>query len=209
MAASIGQTINRRRRARFFARPGGATMPAALTTRNALGDCNAPVALRGRHRRMGFGFAALWPARRGRGRREHRPLEPDHVGQRRRRGALPLAGLDRPAWLHHAAWHLSPANDGAALVLAALLQFADAVFDFLPRRLRHSRHLRYRAARRAGLARLRAARSGPRRHLVRLGRTGRHEPHHDRGALGTPSDAWRRYSPTMVLAPARRSGGAA
>src|SRR5580692_8382786 len=157
MAAGAWQMINRGCRARFFAGSGGATMLPSLSTRTTLGDCNAPVALRDCHRRVGFGFPALWPARRGLSRREYRPRQPDHVGQRRRLRALPLAGLDRPARLHHTARHLSPANDGAALVLAPVLQFTDAVLDFLPWRLRHSWHLRNLAAGRTGLAWLRAA----------------------------------------------------
>src|SRR5580704_1896238 len=80
--------VNRRCRAYFFARLGSATMLPALPTKTMLGDCNAPVALCGCHRRMGFGFPALWPARRGRRRRQHRPRQPDHGGQRRRRAAL-------------------------------------------------------------------------------------------------------------------------
>ena len=51
-------------------------------------------------------------------------------------------GCRPPGRLHHPARHLSPANDGSALVLEEILQFADAVFDFLPWRLRHPRHLR-------------------------------------------------------------------
>src|SRR5580704_6488362 len=158
-------------------------MLPALSTRTMLGDCNAPVASRDCHRRLVFDLRALLRTCRGLGRRQCRPRQPDYGGQRRRHAALQLAGLDRPAGLHHAARQLSPANDGAALVLAPLLQLADAVFDLLPWRLRHSRHLRNLAAGRTGFARLRAARSGPRRHPVRAGRTGRHEPHHDRGTL--------------------------
>src|SRR4029077_8175548 len=77
-------------------------------------------------------------------------------------------------------------------VLAVVLQFTNAVFDLLPWRLCHSRHLRNLAVGRSGLARLRAARSGPRRDPVRAGWARGHEPHHDRGALGAPSRNGRR-----------------
>src|SRR5580704_1250338 len=130
--------INPRRHDRFT-RPGAATM-LPVGVEEGAGGLHAPIILRGFHRRMVFGLAAL-PARRRRRPGADRPLEPDHGCRRRRHGALPVAGLDRAAWLHHAARHLSPADDGAALVLAAVLQFADAAFDLLPWRLCHSRHL--------------------------------------------------------------------
>ena len=54
--------------------------------------------------------------------------------------ALQLAGLDRPQRLRHAERRIPSADDGAALVLAQILQFADAALDLLLSRLRHSRH---------------------------------------------------------------------
>ena len=153
------------------------------STRTMLGDCNAPVALRGCHRRMVFGFRALL-ASAPRPQSSSISTAPARPWRSASTACRAIAGGCRPPGrLHHPARHLSPANDGAALVLAPLLQFTDAVFDFLPWRLRHSRHLRNLAAGRTGLARLRAARSGPRRHPVRAGRAGRHGPDHDRGTL--------------------------
>src|SRR5580704_8991296 len=54
--------INRCYRICFFARLGNATVLPALSTRTMPEDCNAPVALRGCHRRVDFSFPALWPA---------------------------------------------------------------------------------------------------------------------------------------------------
>src|SRR5262245_2675340 len=79
------------------------------------------------------------------------------------RMAVSVDGAPRYHWrvstarLYHAARHLSSGNAGAALVLAQILQFADATFDLLLRRLCYPRQLRNLPSRPPGLARLRAA----------------------------------------------------
>src|SRR5688572_29513391 len=80
-----------------------------------------------------------------------------------------MAGLDRARPVRDAERCVPSAAAGAALVLAPLLQFADAVFGVLPQRLRHSRHLRNPPARRTGVAWLRAAASAQRRGAVLAG----------------------------------------
>src|SRR5207302_225360 len=72
-----------------------------------------------------------------------------------------------------------------ALVLAQILQFADAAFDLLLWRLRHSWQLRNFASRPPSLARLRAARSQQRRDPVRPGATRRHGRDHDLDSVGS------------------------
>jgi len=89
-----------------------------------------------------------------------------------------------------------------ALVLAQILQFADAAFDFLLWRLRHPRQLRDFASRPPCLARLCAARSRQRCGPVRPRAARRHEHHHDRYSLALTSDrspARRREEAKKIL----------
>src|SRR5262249_438371 len=121
ITAALTSPVNPLSRGCFTSR-NVATMLPVRPRRNAPGALYASVAVCGAHRRWIFAYSAVLPTRRsGRWRRDRRPLEPNHVSLGRRHAALPLAGLDRAARLHHAAGHLSPADDGAELVLAALL----------------------------------------------------------------------------------------
>src|SRR5262249_31676020 len=97
-----------------------------------------------------------------------------------------LAGLDRAGRLRHAERHVRPAAAGAPLVLAPVLQLADAVFDLLPSRLCHPRQLRDPAPGRPGLAWLRAAASDPRRDALRPGAEARDRRDPDRGVGRNP-----------------------
>jgi hypothetical protein len=78
----------------------------------------------------------------GRNRRPHRQILAAHVGERQRRAALHLAGVHWPQRLWQAERRVRAADDGAALVLEEILQFADAALDLLLSRLRHSRRRR-------------------------------------------------------------------
>ena len=88
----------------------------------------------------------------GRPQGRYRQILTAHVGARRWRAALFVAGVDGPQRLWHAERHLPSAIDDAALLLAQILQFADAARDLLLSRLRHSRHDRHLPPRRPGLA---------------------------------------------------------
>jgi hypothetical protein len=109
-----------------------------------------------------------------------RQVIPAHGGECRRYDAIQLTGFDRPQRLGHAERRIPPAIDGAALVLATILQFADAAFDLLLSRLRHSRHLRAVAARWSGVAWLRQAASVACGSPVRIGRAQRSAQYADR-----------------------------
>src|SRR4051812_17836265 len=67
--------------------------------------------------------------------RSYRQIFPADVGEHRRLPPLQLAGVDRPLRLWHAERRVPAADDGAALVLAKILQLADAAFDLLLSRL--------------------------------------------------------------------------
>src|SRR5439155_25446853 len=86
----------------------------------------------------------------------YRQILAAHVGERQRTAAPRVAGLHRAQRLWHAERRLRAADDGAALALQEILQFADAAFDLLLSRLRHSRHQRPPSSWRPGLAWLRA-----------------------------------------------------
>ena len=75
------------------------------------------------------------------------------------RDAASVAGVDRARPVRHAERRVPSAAARAALVLAPLLQCADAVLGVLPQGLCHSRHQRDLAARRSGVAWMRAAAS--------------------------------------------------
>src|SRR5437764_5290519 len=129
---------------------------------------------------------ALTTSRQRRHRRRHQPRGAAHGRHRGRYAPLQLARLHRAARLHHPARHLSAGNAGAALVLAQILQLADAALDLLLWRLRHPRQLRNFASRPAGLAWLRAARPRQRRDPIWPGAARRRGRNHDRHSLALP-----------------------
>ena len=105
----------------------------------------------------------------GRRRRHRRQVGAAPVGLGRRPAPLRVAGVDRAHGLQHAQRQLPAGAAGAPVVLAQIRLVADALFDLLPRRLRHPRLLRDLASRPPGLARLHPPASGQRRGAVSSG----------------------------------------
>ena len=76
---------------------------------------------------------------------------------------------DRSCWIRHTKWYLPSAAFGCLMVLEALLQFANASFDLLPRRFCNSWQLRDQPAWQTGVARLHPLTPGERRYSLRVG----------------------------------------
>jgi hypothetical protein len=126
-------------------------------------------------------------------------VEIDKSSQRMAVSVDGMTRYNRPRRLWHAERRVSPAIDGAELVLEEVLQFTDAARDLLLWRLRHPRHQRYLAARRTGVAWLRPSASIACRSAVRIGRTQRAAQHADRDFELTRAANARRVNRLITL----------
>ncbi len=91
--------------------------------------------------------------------RQDRYLQPSDECDKGRSRHPPMAGLDRAQALPNASRQLSADANACLLGIAKVRPLADAAFDFLSRRLCHSRHQLCEKPRPARIARLRPAAS--------------------------------------------------